>query len=909
MMPQSIIILEEQTRMKKIKFLVIPFFVLIFTSIQCYADYYYSRQNGNWSSPSTWNIYVPGIGLVPATTSPLGTDTAYVSHNVITGGGQFINFLTLHPNGKVGGINILRELTMNYNSEVLGVLSMGDKFSGPSTKINALGASGQNPPRIHGLRVHSDSTIISGYAELYGELYVYPDAKLFMGGGLMCYNDIKVDGILTGGSYSLLVRKNSDITVNGIISCASFYIDSCDVEISGIGKFSTYILAGNQYPASISFTSDMEFAKGLNIHRCGFHLNNHTLRLSGSYFQYDSTCTVLGPGEVHTSGETAILGQNQVFPFPLVVENGRTYPGYPMTFANSIFVNPNATFQISVAITVNGTFTNNGNLFFFLNGVGLNMHNTFYNNRRVTGLGIFNFYDANFFNNDSMNIETFNFFGNTFNNIGIFNATNLNFYGSSFTENGSKESSSNSNSSGPQTIYGSGSISNSTLIIKNGANVTLGSDHKMKAVNINSGGLFDISNKHLYLNGTNPITNNGSFNTSGSTIEYNGITLQDISTTNVSYFNLNVNNPSGVYVSSDFNLNDTLRLISGDFNIPGGRIVTFLPSAYLIETLGNTIVGNGNITTTLNLNSPYQYDVNGLGIYISSTSNLGSTVIKRSGTSFTNVFIIDGVYTPSIKRSFEINPTNNIGLNATLKFKYDDSELNGRPEGSLQLFRSTNAGGPWTLRGGTINTSTNEISLSGIDAFSRWTAGSAYSTSTIKVIPEGLYNSATNKLNRKDTVRIYLRNAVSPFSIVDSAKSVIDSITFNGSYTFTNAPSGNYYIQTKHRNSIETWSKSGGETYNLGSAFSYDFTALSSQAYGSNMIQVDATPIRFAIYSGDIDQDGIIDASDVSIVDNDASNSLSGYVASDLNRDDFIDASDISIVENNSYRGVIAITP
>ena len=81
------------------------------------------------------------------------------------------------------------------------------------------------------------------------------------------------------------------------------------------------------------------------------------------------------------------------------------------------------------------------------------------------------------------------------------------------------------------------------------------------------------------------------------------------------------------------------------------------------------------------------------------------------------------------------------------------------------------------------------------------------------------------------------------------------------------------------------------------------------QAYGSNMIQVEVSPVRYAIYSGDINQDGTVDASDVSDADNDSYNSVSGYVRTDVTGDDFVDAGDVSIVDNNAYNSVSVITP
>ena len=91
--------------------------------------------------------------------------------------------------------------------------------------------------------------------------------------------------------------------------------------------------------------------------------------------------------------------------------------------------------------------------------------------------------------------------------------------------------------------------------------------------------------------------------------------------------------------------------------------------------------------------------------------------------------------------------------------------------------------------------------------------------------------------------------------------------------------------------------------------FSYNFTSDAAQAFGSNMKQTDTSPVRYGVYSGDIDQDGTIDATDLSTAENDAASSLTGYVSSDVTGDDYVDAGDLSIVENNASLGVNAITP
>jgi hypothetical protein len=178
--------------------------------------------------------------------------------------------------------------------------------------------------------------------------------------------------------------------------------------------------------------------------------------------------------------------------------------------------------------------------------------------------------------------------------------------------------------------------------------------------------------------------------------------------------------------------------------------------------------------------------------------------------------------------------------------------------------------------------------------------------STIKFIPQGLYDQPNDRLRIRDTVSLYLRNSTSPYAVVDSAVGILDSNSFSSSVTFLNAVSGVYYVVVKHRNSIETWSNAGGEVYTLGSSFAYDFTTAQSQAYGNNMILAGT---RYCIFGGDINQDGVVDATDAGAVDNDAANYASGYLATDINGDGAVDATDLALADNNAANFVGVITP
>ncbi len=63
------------------------------------------------------------------------------------------------------------------------------------------------------------------------------------------------------------------------------------------------------------------------------------------------------------------------------------------------------------------------------------------------------------------------------------------------------------------------------------------------------------------------------------------------------------------------------------------------------------------------------------------------------------------------------------------------------------------------------------------------------------------------------------------------------------------------------------------------------------------------------MYSGDIDQDGTVDATDVSAIDNDASNFVGGYVVTDLTGDNFVDGTDFAMADNNAANFVSVIQP
>ncbi|NHM08048.1 hypothetical protein G4D82_12520 [Flavobacterium sp. CYK-4] len=122
---------------------------------------------------------------------------------------------------------------------------------------------------------------------------------------------------------------------------------------------------------------------------------------------------------------------------------------------------------------------------------------------------------------------------------------------------------------------------------------------------------------------------------------------------------------------------------------------------------------------------------------------------------------------------------------------------------------------------------------------------------------------------------------------------------------FTSVPDGNYFVAVKGGNFIATWS-AAPVAISAGANTQYDFTTADNKAYGSNM-----TPIAagWAFFSGDVNQDGAIDNSDLDTVFTDIDNSNFGVLNTDMNGDGVVDNSDLDSVFVNIENSVFAAMP
>jgi len=109
----------------------------------------------------------------------------------------------------------------------------------------------------------------------------------------------------------------------------------------------------------------------------------------------------------------------------------------------------------------------------------------------------------------------------------------------------------------------------------------------------------------------------------------------------------------------------------------------------------------------------------------------------------------------------------------------------------------------------------------------------------------------------------------------------------------------NYYVALKHRNSIEVWS---AEPIKIIPISYYDFSSSMNSAYSNefNDPMKWVSGNKYAMFGGDVNQDGTVDVLDAQITDNGATNLLFGYDASDCNGDGSTDIFDTQLIENNS---------
>lgn len=191
-----------------------------------------------------------------------------------------------------------------------------------------------------------------------------------------------------------------------------------------------------------------------------------------------------------------------------------------------------------------------------------------------------------------------------------------------------------------------------------------------------------------------------------------------------------------------------------------------------------------------------------------------------------------------------------------------------------------------------------------------------YTTLNLKLYLQGYYagsglmqpvllnEGAGSSSTETDNITVEIHDGSTPATVLDTETGMLNT-DGTVSVQIPASVSGSHYIVIKHRNTIQTWSAT---TVNFsGGTISYDFSTAASQAYGSNMIEVESGV--YALYTGDINQDENIDLLDFNILKIDANNFEFGYFDTDLNGDGNVDLLDFPLWKINSNNFIYSAHP
>ena len=214
------------------------------------------------------------------------------------------------------------------------------------------------------------------------------------------------------------------------------------------------------------------------------------------------------------------------------------------------------------------------------------------------------------------------------------------------------------------------------------------------------------------------LVNNGYFVPGTGSIKFTGNQNSVISGNSAPRINIiEVAKTNGAKVSLNRTIvvNSSINFISGQLDLNGSNILMTASANISGESEINRIIGpnGGYIEITQDMNAPLSVNTGNLGATITSAANLGTVTIRRGHTPQSGTGLAG-----SVQRYYSIVPANNSNLNATLRLKYFDAELNGQNENALVIYQSNNSGTDWTnLSQSTRNTNANYVEKTGIGSF------------------------------------------------------------------------------------------------------------------------------------------------------------------------------------------------
>ena len=295
------------------------------------------------------------------------------------------------------------------------------------------------------------------------------------------------------------------------------------------------------------------------------------------------------------------------------------------------------------------------------------------------------------------------------------------------------------------------------------------------------------------------LVNNGSVSAGTGSFKFTGTQNSTISGSSMPLFSIleiSKTNNAKVLLGRNISVGSSINFISGQLDLNNNNILMASTANIAGESENNRIIGanGGFVEITQNMNAPASVNAGNLGATISSNANLGSVTIRRGHLPQIGTGLITG-----IQRYYSILPQNNGNLNATLRLRYFDSELNGQNENVLVIYKSDDNGVNWNNMSQTSrNTNADYIEKTGINTLSLQTLSNDAAVSVDGVT--GLVLTGQRKKTTEVTLK-WTSQTETNMSGYQIQRRLKNEISFSDK-AFVNslAPGGNSLSQLSYQN-------------------------------------------------------------------------------------------------------------
>ena len=246
-------------------------------------------------------------------------------------------------------------------------------------------------------------------------------------------------------------------------------------------------------------------------------------------------------------------------------------------------------------------------------------------------------------------------------------------------------------------------------------------------------GLYITSGSYIVMSGSSNLvlTNchlhqDGTFTPGAGTVKFTGSSQNtEISGSSITFHNLTIDEPTNdVVLLNDIAVGADLNMVNRHIQLNNSNIDLGTTGNIIGEDNSSYITGpaGGMVLRTETLNAPVSANPGNIGIELTTTGNLGTTLVRRGHIPQTGT--TSGI---GIGRYFDIIPAaGNAGLNASLDFHYLDHEIVGFTEADLAMSARDVPMGYWDMIGvDALDQANNILTKNSIDTLGRFTLTSS----------------------------------------------------------------------------------------------------------------------------------------------------------------------------------------